>query len=54
MVCPAAPAIDASGLPGVFLAGDWIGPEGLLADAALKSGHDAGPRRGGSVPVTTA
>ncbi len=36
------PGIDASGLPGVFLAGDWIGPEGLLADAALKSGHDAG------------
>ncbi len=36
------PRIDASGLPGVFLAGDWIGPEGLLADAALKSGHDAG------------
>jgi len=36
------PRIDASGLPGVFLAGDWIGQEGLLADAALKSGHDAG------------
>jgi len=36
------PRIDASGLPGVFVAGDWIGPEGLIADAALKSGHDAG------------
>jgi hypothetical protein len=36
------PRIDASGLTGVFLAGDWIGPEGLIADAALKSGHDAG------------
>jgi len=29
-------------LPGVFVAGDWVGPEGLLADAALASGHAAG------------
>ena len=29
-------------LPGVFVAGDWVGPEGLLADAALASGRAAG------------
>jgi hypothetical protein len=26
----------------VFLAGDWVGSEGLLADAALASGAAAG------------
>ena len=35
------PSLDASGLPGVFLAGDWVGGRGLLADASLASGHDA-------------
>ncbi len=35
------PAIDALGLPGVLLAGDWVGPHGLLADAAASSGEDA-------------
>jgi phytoene dehydrogenase-like protein len=32
------PAIDALGMPGVYLAGDWVGAEGLLADAAAASG----------------
>jgi len=36
------PLMTASGLPRVFLAGDWVGPTGLLADAALASGHAAG------------
>ncbi len=36
------PGIDATDLPGVFLAGDWVGPVGLLADAALSSGEAAG------------
>jgi phytoene dehydrogenase-like protein len=36
------PSIDATGLAGVFLAGDWVGPDGLLADAALASGQAAG------------
>lgn len=36
------PAIDASGAPGVFMAGDWVGPAGLLAGASLASGHAAG------------
>jgi phytoene dehydrogenase-like protein len=25
------------GVPGAYLAGDWVGPEGLLLDAALAS-----------------
>lgn len=36
------PSIAATGLEGVFLAGDWVGPVGLLADAALASGEAAG------------
>lgn len=36
------PLTTASGLHRVFLAGDWVGPTGLLADAALASGHAAG------------
>ncbi len=32
------PGIDALGVDGVLLAGDWIGPEGMLADAAAASG----------------
>ena len=30
-------------LPGAFVAGDWVGPVGMLADAALASGAHAGP-----------
>jgi phytoene dehydrogenase-like protein len=53
------PAVGATGLPGVFLAGDWVGPTGLLADAALASGRAAALRavaavRGQLVPVPTA
>jgi phytoene dehydrogenase-like protein len=36
------PRVDALGAPGLLLAGDWVGPTGLLADAALSSGRDAG------------
>jgi glycine/D-amino acid oxidase-like deaminating enzyme len=32
------PAIDQLGIPGVALAGDWIGGEGMLADAAVATG----------------
>ncbi len=52
LVCPALPGPGrglagrpgptATGTPGLFLAGDWVGPEGLLADAALASGEVAG------------
>lgn len=49
-VCGAAPVASAGGLPGrpgvtvgggVFVAGDWVGPEGLIGDAALASGEAA-------------
>lgn len=35
------PDVDATGLAGVHLAGDWVGPEGMLADAAFASGRRA-------------
>jgi hypothetical protein len=38
------PRVDALDLPNVFIAGDWIGPEGLIADAASSSGEAAGQR----------
>ena len=36
------PGIDSTGLPGVFVAGDWVGPRGWLADCTLSSGEAAG------------
>jgi phytoene dehydrogenase-like protein len=36
------PAIDSTGVPGVYVAGDWVGSRGWLADAALSSGEAAG------------
>ncbi len=48
------PAVDATGLPGVYLAGDWVGPTGLIADAALASGQLAALRAAQAVPVKTA
>jgi phytoene dehydrogenase-like protein len=35
------PPVDAPAVPNLFLAGDWIGPTGMLADAAAASGLDA-------------
>jgi phytoene dehydrogenase-like protein len=35
------PPVGATGLPGVYVAGDWVGPDGMLADAALASGQAA-------------
>lgn len=31
------PGPEVQGVPGLFVAGDWVGPEGLLADASLAS-----------------
>jgi hypothetical protein len=36
------PASRVAGIDGLFLAGDWIGSVGMLADAALSSGREAG------------
>ncbi|MDQ2754574.1 MAG: FAD-dependent oxidoreductase [Actinomycetota bacterium] len=35
------PRVTDSGQRGVYIAGDWIGPEGLLVDASIASGHEA-------------
>jgi len=36
------PSVEDTGVAGVTMAGDWVGPVGLLADAALASGRSAG------------
>ncbi len=36
------PPSRVAGVEGLFLAGDWVGPVGMLADAALASGREAG------------
>ncbi len=38
--CP-RPAARVPDAPGLFLAGDWVGPEGLIADAAAASAAEA-------------
>jgi phytoene dehydrogenase-like protein len=53
---PGRPAVDGAGVAGVYLAGDWVGPTGYLADASLCSGAAAGRSAVGSladpVPAT--
>ena len=36
------PGVAVEGAPGVLVAGDWVGPSGWLADAAVASGRRAG------------
>ena len=43
------PAIDATGMPNVLLAGDWVGPEGMLVDASFASGFAAGRQAASAV-----
>jgi len=38
------PGVDAAGIPGVFIAGDWVGPHGQLADASAASADEAARR----------
>lgn len=38
------PGPDLPGHPGVFLAGDWVGPSGMLADASVASANSAASR----------
>jgi phytoene dehydrogenase-like protein len=35
------PGVECPGLPGAYLAGDWVGAEGMLADAAVASASRA-------------
>ncbi|MEX1102926.1 MAG: FAD-dependent oxidoreductase, partial [Dehalococcoidia bacterium] len=39
---PGRPGPEVPGAPGLFVAGDWVGPVGMLADSALASGMSAG------------
>jgi phytoene dehydrogenase-like protein len=48
------PTVGATGLPDVYLAGDWVGPTGLMADAALASGHAAALRAVQAAGITVA
>jgi phytoene dehydrogenase-like protein len=48
------PPADGTGLPGIYLAGDWVGPAGLIADAALASGQAAALRAVHAPPVPAA
>jgi hypothetical protein len=41
------PAIDAPGLPNVAIAGEWVGGEGMLTDAAVASALSAADRIAG-------
>jgi phytoene dehydrogenase-like protein len=36
------PPVEVAGSPGVYLAGDWVGPSGWLSNAAMASGQHAG------------
>ncbi len=38
------PDVDAAGIDGVYVAGDWVGPTGMLADAAAASAVRAAER----------
>ncbi len=38
---PGRPRVTDSGVPGVFLAGDWVGPVGHLLDASVASAEEA-------------
>jgi phytoene dehydrogenase-like protein len=42
------PGAAVDGIDGLYLAGDWIGPHGMLADASLASGRVAGLRAAGA------
>jgi hypothetical protein len=45
------PDINALGMRGVALAGDWVGDEGMLADAAAASARKAAAYVSGEVAV---
>ena len=38
------PGVQVDGCPNVFLAGDWVGSEGMLADASAASAREAAGR----------
>jgi phytoene dehydrogenase-like protein len=36
------PPVEVAGVEGVYIAGDWVGPQGWISDAAMTSGQRAG------------
>lgn len=38
------PGVEVEGCPNIFLAGDWVGPEGMIADASAASAREAARR----------
>lgn len=45
------PDIDVPDVPGLFVAGDWVGPEGQLADASLASARQVARRLLATLPA---
>jgi phytoene dehydrogenase-like protein len=43
------PDVTSTGVDGVYLAGDWVGPTGWLTDAAMASGRRAGRHAAGAM-----
>ena len=45
------PGLQVSGISNLYLAGDWVGPEGFLVDASMASARRVAQRllRGGSL-----
>jgi hypothetical protein len=43
------PGPEVAGSPGLFVAGDWVGPEGWLVDASLASARAAARVAGGRI-----
>lgn len=47
------PPVSVEDRPGLFVAGDWVGPTGFLTDAALASGVQAGRQAAAETTTTT-
>jgi phytoene dehydrogenase-like protein len=50
---PGRPSVDDSGVPGVFVAGDWVGPRGHLLDAVMASAEEAATRAARAADTAT-
>jgi phytoene dehydrogenase-like protein len=50
---PGRPHVHETGMPDVFIAGDWVGPTGHLLDASMASARDAAARAARAVESAT-
>ena len=48
------PGPEVPGMRMLYVAGDWVGPEGLLADASFASAHQAAQRATAALAATGA